>query len=304
MGMHQYDIDIIEKAINFLEIKPEECFMAELGNQRIRHAKDYWDKVEWEGIEGGLMKGSSKYYFSSRGINHTSFDLNNKDGAIPIDLTKPIPEKYVGQYNIISNIGTTEHTDDQYGSFNNIDKFCCKGGVMVHNIPALGSWPGHANAWYTTEFFEELAKLYDYDIIALTIQQKVGDFGDEDYRDAPKEIVTVGIFEFVYTMLNNLTHQRYWNKSVYKEKNIRLAINGLTEDILKKVSEGKSLEIEAENLQNFIKEVDTYMKVTYEKTQVDGSRHNNVTAILRKKTEGVSVSRQDFDSCKKFIRNI
>ena len=39
--------------------------------------KDYWDRVEWPGIEGGLIKGSSKYYFSSLGATHDSFDLNS-----------------------------------------------------------------------------------------------------------------------------------------------------------------------------------------------------------------------------------
>lgn len=202
MGMHQYEVQLIVTAWGifhlacaekngYLEyIGFENCVMAELGNQRIRYLENYWDRVPWPGIEGGLLKGSSKYYYTSLGVKHDAFDLNGGDGAVALDLIKPIDKKYIGKYNIVTNFGTSEHCgvrDEQYLVFNNIDKFCCHGGVMVHNVPHTGNWPGHAHVWYTTNFFKELAKIYKYHICVLGVQRRRGPITPEDYKNALKD---------------------------------------------------------------------------------------------------------------------
>ena len=190
MGMHQYEVSLIEKSLDFLGIGFEDCFMGELGNQRIRFVQDYWDRVPWPGVEDGLLKGSSKYYFTSLGATHDSFDLTGTDGARKVDLLKPLDKKFIGAYNIVTNICTTEHCggrDKQYFVFNNIDKFCCHGGLMIHNVPHTGNWPGHAYVWYTINFFKELANIYKYDILVLQIQVRRGKINREDYNDAPKD---------------------------------------------------------------------------------------------------------------------
>ena len=79
MGMHQYEVGLIETSLNFMKIKFEDCVMAEMGNQRIRYLSNYWDRVPWPGItmgDGKLIKGSSKYYHTSLGVKHDSFDHN------------------------------------------------------------------------------------------------------------------------------------------------------------------------------------------------------------------------------------
>lgn len=193
MGMHEYEVGLIEISLEYMGIGFEDCIMAEMGNQRIRYLKNYWDRVPWPGItegDGCLIKGSSKYYHTSLGAKHDAFDWNGHDGAVPMDLTKPVDEKYIGNYNIVTNFGNTEHCgfrDDQYIAFDNIDKFCCQGGLMIHNLPHTGNWPGHGNVWYTIDFFEELANIYKYDILALEIQERRGSINNEDFKKAPKD---------------------------------------------------------------------------------------------------------------------
>ncbi len=190
MGMHEYEVGLIEISLDFLQIGFEDCVMAELGNQRIRYLENYWDRVPWPGTDDGIIKGSSKYYHTSLGAKHDAFDLNGGDGAVTLDLIKPIDKKYLGKYNIVTNFGTSEHCgvrDEQYLVFNNIDKFCCHGGLMIHNVPHTGNWPGHANVWYTIDFFKELAKIYEYDILALEIQERRGQLNSEDYKTAPRD---------------------------------------------------------------------------------------------------------------------
>ena len=193
MGMHEYEVGLIEISLDFMKMEFENCVMAEMGNQRIRYLKNYWDRVPWPGItmgDGKLIKGSSKYYHTSLGVKHDSFDINGIDGAEKVDLTKPIDKKYMGNYNVVTNFGNSEHCgerDDQYVVFDNMDKFCCRGGLMIHNVPHTGNWPGHGNVWYTTDFFEALAKIYDYDIITLEIQKRRGPLNQEDFKKAPKD---------------------------------------------------------------------------------------------------------------------
>jgi len=190
VGMHEYEVGLIEISLDFLQVKFEDCVMAELGNQRIRYLENYWDRVPWSGTTDGIIKGSSKYYFSSLGAKHDAFDLNGGDAAIVLDLIKPIDKKYIGKYNIVTNFGTSEHCgvrDEQYLVFNNIDKFCCHGGLIIHNVPHTGNWPGHANVWYTIDFFKELAKIYEYDILALEIQERRGQLNSEDYKTSPRD---------------------------------------------------------------------------------------------------------------------
>jgi len=190
MGMHRYEVSLIEKSLDILGIGFEDCFMGELGNQRIRYLENYWEVVSWPGTmhknTPGIIKGSSKYYHISLGVTHDSFDLNGGDGAVTLDLIKPIDKKYRGKYNIVTNFGTSEHCggrDKQYYVFNNIDKFCCHGGLMIHNVPHTGNWPGHGDVWYTIDFFKELAKIYKYDIFALEIQTRRGTIHPEDLKE-------------------------------------------------------------------------------------------------------------------------
>ena len=301
MGMHIYDINLIQQGINSLNLDSNnECNMAELGNQRIRGLQDYWEPVEWDGLENGLIKGSAKYYYSNLGINHSSFDLNGKDAAIPLDLCKPLDKKYVNKYNLVTNIGTTEHTEDQYQVFNNIDKFCCKGGVMVHNIPAVNNWRGHANAWYTTDFFRELAKLYDYEVIIIGVNQRTGTINNEDYNDCEKETITTGLVEFIYSMTTNHLKNKWFNKAQYKENNFVLTIDN--KELIDSIIKEKSLTVSSSDLTKFINFLQNNINIHYEKTQVDGSKKNNISAILRKNTNGVFVSREDFSTCEKLIR--
>ena len=49
MGMHEYEVGLIEISLDFLQIGFEDCVMAELGNQRIRYLENYWDRVSWPG---------------------------------------------------------------------------------------------------------------------------------------------------------------------------------------------------------------------------------------------------------------
>ena len=76
-------------------------WMLELGNQRIRNnvQKEY-----------KIKEITGKQYFESLGVIHYSIDKNGKDGAIPLNLSKPITDNFwLNKFDIGTNFGTLEH---------------------------------------------------------------------------------------------------------------------------------------------------------------------------------------------------
>jgi hypothetical protein len=148
-----------------------ELRMCELGNQEIRKsASDYFN------ANGIHRFKTGKEYFTHLGFRHTSIDLNGQDGALSIDLAKPILDgNLIGLFDIITNAGTTEHVSNQFECFKNIHNLCKEGGIFLHLVPptnydeirrSKGRYVGrHGYYNYDFEFFTQLASLCSYDIL-------------------------------------------------------------------------------------------------------------------------------------------
>lgn len=108
--------------------------------------------------------GVYKTYFESVGMDHTSIDWNGKDGALKLDLRKPISME---PFDMVTNIGTTEHVSEQRPVWCNIHNLTDLGGVICSVTPYPGTWWWHG-WWYPTEtFFEQFAELNGYEIQRL-----------------------------------------------------------------------------------------------------------------------------------------
>lgn len=117
-----------------------------------------------------------KHYFENMGISHTSIDLNGQDGALKLDLTKPID---IPPADVVTNFGTSEHVLDQKACFLNIHNLSKK--WIVHQVPLVGNWKTHGLAQdgrecfkYTEEFFREQARIRRYKIEDFFISGKQG----------------------------------------------------------------------------------------------------------------------------------
>lgn len=137
---------------------PTKIQMLELGNQKLR---DVEDKVEL-----------AKEYFSNLGIQHTSFDINNKDGAIKVDLCKPLDKKYIERFDIVTDFGTIEHIENQPQVFCNVHDACKVGGYMIHSLPLEKYWNGHCPYHYQEIFPNNLAKKNAYELIFQEIKPR------------------------------------------------------------------------------------------------------------------------------------
>lgn len=103
-----------------------------------------------------------KTYFTGLGIRHVSVDWNGKNGALPKDLRKPLD---LGVFDMVSNIGTTEHVEGQEGVWRNIA--VATGKIFVSSTPKPGSCKGHGLLYPTDSFYFEFAKLNGFEVERL-----------------------------------------------------------------------------------------------------------------------------------------
>lgn len=116
---------------------------------------------------GGKINAGLTYkaWFKSKGFRHVSLDWNGQHGALIRDLRKPQWPEF-GQFDMVCNIGTSEHVSDQAGFWANAHHLCKVGGVYVGQCPYHDgkSWWWHGE-WYPTEqFYESFAELNGWEI--------------------------------------------------------------------------------------------------------------------------------------------
>lgn len=161
MGISREVLDFLYRNVSKAGIDLEEATMLELGNQRIR----------WPMKDGDWFFGWAKDFFRDVwGVDHTSVDINGKGGALVRNLSEPITD--LGQFDIVTNFGTSEHVDNEGECWKNIDRFCKPGGVSLHAVPPWGNWPNHGYHRYSRRFFEGMALHAGYTIIDMRIKGK------------------------------------------------------------------------------------------------------------------------------------
>ena len=103
-----------------------------------------------------------KSFFKSIGFKkHVSVDFDPRWADHTDDLRSPLWEKF-GKFDMVTNIGTSEHIEDnQKGFFENVHNMTKVGGVYVHLTPYPGGedWCWHGIHYPTEEFFHSFAKL-------------------------------------------------------------------------------------------------------------------------------------------------
>lgn len=159
MGINARMLNFIADYLHLHGIDLEDARMCLLGNQYLatgtkKVVAEWGTKVVQE-------------FYAKQGAKVVSIDLNGKDGALKLDLTKEIPVSLLAKHNVVINAGTTEHIEDQYAVFKSINDLCDIDGLIFHMVPASGHWPRHGFYGYTQSFFLNLAKLCNYELLAL-----------------------------------------------------------------------------------------------------------------------------------------
>lgn len=144
----------------------KEIFLYEQ-NLNIPYNSTQWCESGNQIIKVGKKKPAKEYY-QSLGVKHISIDLNGKNGSLKIDLCKPVPDKLIDKFNVITNYGTSEHVNSQYAVFKNIHNMCKDGGIMIHAIPTTKHDRKHCRYFYSESFIIGLAQACKYEIRDIT----------------------------------------------------------------------------------------------------------------------------------------
>lgn len=126
-----------------------------------------------------IPETTGKDYFTNRGYEHTSVDINGLHGAVFRDLTRPGEfQDWHGSWDILTNSGTTEHVEpfeSQYECFGILHDVVKVGGIAIHLIPDIhelderGAWKNHCRYYYSESFFELLARECEYELLSNTV---------------------------------------------------------------------------------------------------------------------------------------
>ena len=157
MGMTQEYLRWMDDIIDQTFVDKDSISMLELGNQI---------------FEDGTV---AKKFFTDRGYNHVSVDLNGEDGSLVKDLTieKDFIELY-DKFDIVTNFGTTEHVEpfeSQYTAFKIIHDCLKIGGIAINlnpDVDALderGKWRKHCEYYYSSVFYDKLADANSYQLL-------------------------------------------------------------------------------------------------------------------------------------------
>jgi hypothetical protein len=134
------------------------------------------------------------------GFKYLALDIFNADDTILFDLNlqDPGPE-LAGQFDLVTNFGTTEHVINQYRSFKTAHELARPGGLIYHDLPFSG-YHNHGYFCYNPIFFRHLAEANGYRVVMqhysmTTVPTPTPDFmlengyPDKGYRDGGIEFV-------------------------------------------------------------------------------------------------------------------
>ena len=110
-----------------------------------------------------------KDYFESLGMQHTSVDLNGEDGALALDLRQPLG---LGTFDMVCNMGCSEHVTDQVGCWRNVLEAMHVGSVLASSTPLPGDWSYHGFYHPSVSWYEELARLNGLEVEELYVFDK------------------------------------------------------------------------------------------------------------------------------------
>lgn len=161
MGIDRNTMKFLSSSLKSAGFGMKGLKMCELGNQRFKeHIKGITGRSKSRPKK--LSTKKAKTYFVKRGVEHTSIDINGRDGALSIDLSKPISGEMLGSFDVLTNFGTSEHVSNQYECFKNIHNLVREGGIAVHLVPRKGSWKGHGLYSYAPQTFLQIGSYSGY----------------------------------------------------------------------------------------------------------------------------------------------
>jgi hypothetical protein len=111
----------------------------------------------------------SRPFWMSLGFELTAIDFDGHRDSVALDLnTGEVPGQLRGAFDLVVNVGTSEHIANQSNCFRVMHELVRKGGLMHHEVPVF--LLGHGLFNYSPKFFLQLMRENDYQPVMLRTQ--------------------------------------------------------------------------------------------------------------------------------------
>ncbi|MFM9970246.1 MAG: hypothetical protein ACKVQK_17790 [Burkholderiales bacterium] len=147
----------------------------------------------YDHVKGGLNESFAGELIERCGMSYLSMDIARGYKTEILDLNhENLPSRHGESYDVVLNIGTTEHVFNQYNSFKVIHEAARAGGYMVHQLPAAG-YTDHGYFMYAGRMFFELASYNKYEIVDIWYDGPAGE--DDLYLAAKRYSASIPLLE-------------------------------------------------------------------------------------------------------------
>ena len=146
----------------------------------------------WSGAaQSNLMENglSARTLWQWLSFDYMTIDIDNTPDSIPLDLNyDDVPSELRLSFDLVTNLGTTEHVANQLNAFKVIHDLTRVGGVMFHDVPAQG-YTNHGLVNYTAKFVFMLCRSNKYKLLYLAYARE----------ETPRPFTDQGIMDFIRT---------------------------------------------------------------------------------------------------------
>jgi hypothetical protein len=158
---------ILELGAQEIYCAGHEHFVADFSRHFVDKKAAGWNAkaLSQDEVSALAKQGFSAPLFRACGFNYRALDIFDGDSVTLFDLNIQItPPELIGQFDLITNFGTTEHLINQYLAMRTLHELTKLGGVIYHDLP-LGGYHTHGYFSYNPMFFQHLAQANSYEIM-------------------------------------------------------------------------------------------------------------------------------------------
>ena len=151
------------------------------------------------------MRVSANSFYKKLGFKtYDCIDLDNAYNALPYNLNLSFKESYsfTNQFDLVTNLGTTEHIINQGICFENIHNLCKKDGIMLHGLPIYGGL-NHGFFRYSMKFFIRLAVFNGYEFLRCELIESGFDNNMNLYTREPIRLRHLDAIDEIYQYLKS-----------------------------------------------------------------------------------------------------
>ena len=99
------------------------------------------------------------------GFSYCALDIFEAENTIVFDLNVQAPgDDLAGKFDVVTNLGTTEHLINQHQAFKTMHELAKTGGIIYHDLP-LSGYHEHGYFSYNPLLFRELADANHYNVV-------------------------------------------------------------------------------------------------------------------------------------------